>query len=224
MKLLIVEDSQRLRKSLQLGLKHLGFTVDATGNGREAIAYLSVNHYDVVLLDLMLPEVDGLSVLKEIRHRKKESAVIVISAKDQVDDRILGLDLGADDYLCKPFDFDELHARIKSLIRRKYQLHNNVMVFGKLKVDIDMRSVAVNKQAVNLTPNEYSILALLTMNQGKVMTFNNIENHLYDSYSSVTRNAIEAHISAVRRKLKAHQVTDLIKTRRGFGYYIDAVE
>ncbi|GLR71738.1 response regulator transcription factor [Agaribacter marinus] len=224
MKLLIVEDSQRLRKSLQLGLKHLGFTVDTTGNGREAIAYLRVNHYDVVLLDLMLPEVDGLSVLKEIRHRKKESAVIVISAKDQVDDRILGLDLGADDYLCKPFDFDELHARIKSLIRRKYQLHNNVMVFGKLKVDIDMRSVAVNKQAVNLTPNEYSILALLTMNQGKVMTFNNIENHLYDSYSSVTRNAIEAHISAVRRKLKAHQVTDLIKTRRGFGYYIDAVE
>lgn len=223
MKLLIVEDSQRLRRSLELGLRNLGFSVDSTDNGREAMAYLRVNTYDVVLLDLMLPEVDGLTVLKEIRHKKKDSAVLIISAKDQVDDRITGLDLGADDYLCKPFDFDELHARIKSLIRRKHQLHGNVIVFEELKLDIGMRSVSVGNETVNLTPNEFSLLELLAVNNGKVMTYSNIENHLYDSCTCVTRNAIEAHVSAVRKKLKSHNINDLIKTRRGFGYYVDSI-
>jgi DNA-binding response OmpR family regulator len=223
MKILIVEDSQRLRKSLQLGLKNLGFSVDSTDNGREAMGYLRINIYDVVLLDIMLPEVDGLTVLKEIRSRKKDCAVIIISAKDQIDDRITGLDLGADDYLCKPFDFDELHARIKSLIRRKHKLHNNVLAFDSLEIDIGMRSVSVGNQTVNFTPNEFSLLELLAVNNGKVMTYSNIENKLYDSYTCVTQNAIEAHISAVRKKLKSYDIIDLIKTRRGFGYYIDAV-
>jgi DNA-binding response OmpR family regulator len=223
LKLLIVEDSQRLRKALHLGLKNLGFAVDATGNGREAIGYLRINTYDVVLLDLMLPEVDGLSILREIRTRKKDSAVIIISAKDQVDDRIVGLDQGADDYLCKPFDFDELHARIKSLIRRKHKLHLNVLEFDTLKIDIGMRSLTIANQMVNLTPNEFSLLELLAVNCGRVMTYSNIENHLYDSYSSVTRNAIEANISAVRKKLKFHGITNLIQTRRGFGYFIDSL-
>ncbi len=223
MKLLIVEDSQRLRRSLELGLKNLGFSVDSTDNGREAMAYLRVNTYDVVLLDLMLPEVDGLTVLKEVRHKKQDSAVIIISAKDQIDDRITGLDLGADDYLCKPFDFNELHARIKSSIRRKHKLHDNVLVFAELKLDIGMRSVSVSNETVNLTPNEFSLLELLAVNNGKVMTYSNIENHLYDSYTCVTRNAIEAHISALRKKLNSHKINGLIKTRRGFGYYVDSL-
>tara|TARA_B110000902_G_scaffold264049_1_gene344514 strand:+ start:1549 stop:2220 length:672 start_codon:yes stop_codon:yes gene_type:complete len=223
MKLLIVEDSQRLQRSLEYGFKKLGFSVDSTGNGREAMGYLRVNTYDVVLLDLMLPEVDGLTVLKKIRSGKKDCAVIIISAKGQVDDRITGLDLGADDYLCKPFDFDELHARIKSLIRRKHKIHNNILAFDNLELDIDKRLVSVSDQAVNFTPNEFSLLELLAVNRGKVMTYSNIENKLYDSYTCVTQNAIEAHIYGVRKKLKSHDITNLIKTRRGFGYYIDSV-
>ena len=135
------------------------------------MGYLRINTYDVVLLDLMLPEVDGLSILREIRTRKKDSAVIIISAKDQVDDRIVGLDQGADDYLCKPFDFDELHARIKSLIRRKHKLHLNVLEFDTLKIDIGMRSLTIANQMVNLTPNEFSLLELLAVNCGSRGSF-----------------------------------------------------
>ena len=221
MKLLIVEDSPRLRKSLTAGFTRLNFAVDSTGDGKDGLNYAMIYEYDAIILDIMLPSLDGLSLLKELRDKRKDTNVLILSAKDQVEDRINGLNLGADDYLIKPFSFDELHARIQTLIRRTHGVKSSHILLMGLDIDTTMRSASINSQTLNLTPKEYSILEYLALNQGKVMTYDTMDSHLYTSSDVVSQNTLEAHVSSLRKKLKQSGINNLVQTKRGFGYYID---
>lgn len=221
MKLLIIEDSIRLRQSLKAGFKRLGYATDDTGDGKQGLSFAMINDYDVIILDLMLPSMDGLSILKQLRDNRKSTNVLILSAKDQVEDRIKGLNLGADDYMVKPFSFDELHARLLTLVRRIHDIKSPYIDLGQLTIDTTMCQARVNKQPLELTPKEYLILEHLALNQGRVITYESMENQLYSSIEAVTRNTLEAHVSALRKKLKQAQLPDLLKTRRGFGYYIE---
>lgn len=222
MKCLVVEDSQRLRNSLSHGLSRSGFAVDAVGDGQSALDYALATRYDAIVLDLMLPIRDGLSVLEELRNRAVGSRVLILSARDQVEDRVRGLELGADDYLVKPFDFGELLARLRALVRREYRSPNPVLELAGVTVNTALHRVDCQGSLLELTHHETSLLEILALNRGRVMSVSNLEDRLYNFESAVTHNTIEVHISKLRKKLRLAGVCDLIKTRRGFGYYIDA--
>ena len=221
MRILLVEDSERLQRSISTGLRDLGYAVDQARNGQEGLDFSAVNNYDIIVLDLMLPKIDGLSVLKQMRQRHVQSHVLILSARDQTEDRVQGLDLGADDYLVKPFAFDELVARIRALVRRRVDLKNPVISIGLVKIDTVQRSVSCNGQAIALTPREYILLEYLAQRRGQVLSQDQLLDRLYDSFADITRNAVEVHISALRKKLKAAGAPSLIATRRGFGYFIE---
>jgi len=220
MKLLIIEDSIQLSKSLAKGFKNLGFIVETSNNGQDGLVCALNEEYDVIVLDLMLPLVDGLSIIKILREHNKQTNILILSARDQVDDRINGLNIGADDYLCKPFSFEELHARINRLVRRQRGIQTNVLAVGRLKVDLELKQARVADKILSLTKLEYSLLELLLLHRGRVLTYEMLESQLYDRAAEVSRNAIEAHISSVRKKLKKGGMNQLIQTRRGFGYFI----
>jgi DNA-binding response OmpR family regulator len=222
MKLLVVEDSDRLRRSLGQGLQRAGFAVDLTADGREGLAYAEVNDYDVIILDLMLPQVDGLTVLKSLRRQGKNTHVLILSAKDQVQDRILGLELGADDYLIKPFSFDELCARVRALVRRRYESKNPVLRVGELEIDTARQQVSRSGEPLPLTPTEYSLFELLALRRGRVVSRDQILDHLYDSAVEVSSNVIEVLVCALRKKVQPEGAAPVIVTRRGRGYLIEA--
>lgn len=222
MKLLIVEDSERLRRSLGQGLQKAGFAVDLTADGREGLAYAEVNDYDVIILDLMLPQMDGLTVLKSLRRQGKATHVLILSAKDQVQDRIHGLELGADDYLIKPFSFDELCARVRALIRRRYENKDPVLRVGDLEIDTARQQASRGGRPLPLTPTEYSVLELLAMRRGRVVSRDHILDHLYDSAAEVSSNVIEVLVCSLRKKIQPEGALPVIVTRRGRGYLIEA--
>ena len=221
MKLLLIEDSARLRESLTIGLSNSGYIVDSTGDGDEGLRYALSVEYDLIILDLMLPSLDGLLLLKKLRERGKNTNVLILSAKDQIEYRIKGLNLGADDYLCKPFSYDELLARINSIIRRSYGVKSTEITVNRVVLDTVKKEVRVDDKPLILTSTEYAIMELLALKVGRVVTYQSIENHVYPSAANVTRNAIEAHVSSLRKKIKSSGVDKLIKTRRGFGYIIE---
>lgn len=220
MKLLIVEDSDRLRRALNEGLKRCGFTVDVAGNGQEGLAFAETNDYDVIVLDLMLPKLDGLTLLKRLRDGGGRAQVLILSAKDQVQDRVLGLELGADDYLIKPFAFEELVARLKVLVRRRHEIRNSVIEVGRVTIDISGRQAEVNGEAIRFTPAEYSLLEYLALRKGHVISKSQLQEQLYDSESLTESNVIEVLVSNVRKKLRQAGAADIITTKRGFGYCI----
>jgi DNA-binding response OmpR family regulator len=222
MKLLVIEDSERLRRSLGQGLQRAGFAVDLTADGREGLAYATLNDYDVVILDLMLPQMDGLTVLKSLRRQGKNTHVLILSAKDQVEDRILGLELGADDYLIKPFSFDELCARVRALIRRRYESKDPVVRVGGLEIDTARQQVSRGGTPVPLTPTEYAFLELLILRRGRVVSRDQILGHLYDSAAEVSSNVIEVLVCSLRKKVQPESANPIIVTRRGRGYLIEA--
>lgn len=221
MKILLIEDSERLRKSLSKGLTSLGMSVDQAGDGEEGLKYALNKDYDVIILDLMLPKIDGLTVLKKLREQQILTNVLILSAKDKVDDRICGLRLGADDYMIKPFSFDELEARIQTLSRRQYNQPNPMIKFGDIEINTALHQVNYKSQAILLTPTEQTLLEYLAKNKGRVLNIYTLDDHLHNSNTYVSKNAIEAHISSLRKKLTSHGIVDFIKTRRGFGYYIE---
>ena len=221
MKLLLVEDSERLQRSLSTGLKQHGFTLDQAYDGEQALAYIAVNLYDAIILDLMLPKIDGLTVLSKLRKQGKDCHVLILSANDQTEDRIRGLDLGADDYLVKPFAFDELVSRLHALNRRRSGVKNPVIEIDGIKIDSVARQVLYQEQSVPLTPHEYQIFEFLARRRGRVFSHDQLIEQLYDAGSYVTRNAVEAHISSLRKRLDAAGAPSLIKTRRGFGYLVE---
>ena len=221
MKLLIIEDSDRLRKSLELGLSRLDYRVASSGDGQEGLELALDHDFDLIILDLMLPSLDGINVLQALRRKKKDTPVLILSAKDELQDKVRGLEKGADDYLCKPFAFEELLARIKSLLRRSHHLDEQQLLIGQIRLDVALRQVYVGSKCINLTPHEYSIFEHLALNRGRVISYSNLEDYLYCNNQVVTRNAIEAHVSATRRKLKQACGASIIKTRRGFGYLIE---
>jgi len=221
MKLLLVEDSERLQRSLSTGLKKHGFTLDQAFDGEQALAYIAVNQYDAIILDLMLPKIDGLSVLSKLRSDGKDCHVLILSANDQTEDRVRGLDLGADDYLVKPFAFDELVSRLHALDRRRSGVKNPVIEIDGLKIDSVARLVLFEDEAITLTPHEYRILEFMARRRGRVFSHDQLIDQLYDAGSYVTRNAVEAHISALRKRLDNAGAPRLVKTRRGFGYLVE---
>jgi DNA-binding response OmpR family regulator len=220
MKILIVEDSDRLRKSLTLGFTELGFQVDSTGDGKAGLHFALSSIYDVIILDVMLPKIDGISVLKEIRNKRVGTNIIILSAKDQYEDRIRGLNLGADDYVCKPFSFDELHARVLTLIRRSHQIKSNSITVGHFQINLASKEVQVSGKEMKCTPLEYALLEQLMLNLDRVLSADQLIDHLNGSNAETTKNSIEVHLSAVRKKLAGLGVMNLIETKRSFGYVI----
>lgn len=220
MKILIIEDSVRLRKSLCSGFAGLGFTVDSAGDGKEGLSFALSFAYDVIVLDIMLPAMDGFAILKEVRNKRVDTNIIILSAKDQIEDRVRGLNLGADDYLCKPFSFDELYARVLTLIRRSHQLKTNTISIGTVQVNLALRRVLVKEKELKCTPIEYVLLEQLILNLDRILSIEQLLSHLSDSNCATTKNSIEVHISAIRKKLALLGIFDLIETKRGFGYVV----
>lgn len=222
MRVLVVEDSNRLRKTLGEGLKREGYGVDEAADGEEALGFLQTYDYDAVVLDLMLPKVDGFSVLKTLRAGHGQAFVLILSAKDQVDDRVMGLQHGADDYLVKPFAFTELLARLQALIRRRYDQKSPAISIGPLEINTALRTATLGGKELKLTKSEFAILEVLSVNRGRVLSREVLFEHLYDGYVDVASNIIDVHVCSLRRKLKSHQAGSLLRTKRGYGYFIEA--
>src|SRR5262245_11276285 len=221
MKVLVVEDSERLRRSLEHGLRHSGFAVDLAADGEEGLSLASHGGHDVVVLDLMLPGMDGLEVLRRLRQGGQRVHVLVLSARDQVAERVEGLAAGADDYLVKPFEFEELVARLRALVRRKYGTKDPVHRVGPLEIDTGRRTVAHEGREIPLTRNEYSVLEYLLARRGRVVPKPELLEHLYAEDGRGSENAVEVFVHQLRRKIRVPGHPDAIRTRRGHGYVIE---
>ncbi len=221
MRLLLIEDSQRLRSALETGLRKAGYAVDTAGDGRDGLWMALENEYDVIVLDLMLPEMDGLSVLRQLRERGRPTHVLILSAKDLIQDRVQGLRLGADDYVVKPFSFDELCARLEALVRRSYHAKSPVLRRGPLEINTASRQVTCEGREVRLTPREYSLLEILVLRSGEVLSRRELWERLYEFDREVTSNVVDVLVCSLRKKLDPDQPQRFIKTRRGQGYLIE---
>lgn len=218
MRLLVVEDEGDLARSLDKALREEGFAVDLAFDGDEGLFKLATIAYDAVMLDLMLPRRDGWSVLGEARRRGLRTPVLILTARDAVEDRVHGLDLGADDYLTKPFALGELVARLRALIRRASGDPAPRLVLGDVAIDTSARRVSRGGTPIELTAREYDIFEILARRRGALVTRSAIYEHLYDDHDDVLSNVVDVHVASLRRKLGR----DLIQTRRGQGYIIDA--
>jgi two-component system copper resistance phosphate regulon response regulator CusR len=220
MRVLVVDDSERVRKTLASGLHARGFAVETAQDGAEALTLLNGLPFDVVVLDLMMPRVDGVQVLKALKPKTAKPRILVLSARDQVQDRVDALNLGADDYLVKPFAFDELLARLQALGRRNFSEASPELECGRLCLDTAVRLARVDHGALSLTPKEYALLELLVRRKGHVLSRATIFEQLYESDSSASDTVIEVLMSTLRAKLAQAGLPDLIETRRGFGYVV----
>ena len=220
MKVLFVEDYEPLLKSVSRGLREAGFAVDGTGDGEEGLWYARTGEYDAILLDLMLPRVDGLTILRRLRDQGSDVPILILTAKDTVADRVRGLDLGADDYLVKPFAFEELLARVRALVRRKYQAPAPAMTVGDLTIDTTSRAVCRGERTIELTPREYALLELLAARAGEVVTRTEIWEHVYDFNSEPNSNVIDVYVGHLRKRIEQGGLPRLIHTRRGVGYVL----
>jgi DNA-binding response OmpR family regulator len=220
MKLLLVEDSQRLRGTLARGLRAAGFTVDAAADGVEATGFLAGFDYDFVLLDLGLPRMDGFGVLRALPNGGARPRVLVLSARDQVADRIEALNAGADDYLVKPFAFEEVLARLHALARRPAEARADVLEHANIRLDARAHQALCGEQALNLTPREFALLELLLRHRGRVFTRAAILERLAGSGSDVSDRSVEVLVFGLRRKLDEAGCAGLIENRRGAGYII----
>ena len=218
MRMLVVEDSVRIREALEEGLRRRGYAVDAVGDGRQALIYARTTEYDVIVLDIMLPEMNGLDCLRAARDQGVESAVLLLTARDSVEDRVRGLECGADDYLVKPFAFEELVARVQALARRRHWSRRAVIRVGDLEVDTTRREVRRAGVRVTLTPREYAVLEYMAHRTPAPVSRAELEEHVYDQHSQVRSNAIDATVCVLRGKLDIGSRTALIHTRRGVGY------
>lgn len=218
----MIEDSERLRFSLGQALRKSGYSVDLVGDGKEGYDYAYFNTYDVIVLDLMLPGMDGLTLLRKLRAAGKDTHVLILSARDQVEDRVKGLEIGADDYMIKPFSFDELHARLRTLLRRKASVKSPELRVGPLQLNLSTKEVKKDDVAIDLTAGEYSIFECLVLNRGKVLSKEQLLDAVHDSDSFPGTNVIEVMVCKIRGKLEAAVGESLIKTRRGYGYYVEA--
>jgi two-component system copper resistance phosphate regulon response regulator CusR len=218
-RLLVVEDSPNLGRDLREALTRDGHAVDLAADGALAEQFLASYDYDVAVLDLMMPRVDGWEVLRWLRGRESRPRVLVLSARDQVSDRVEALHLGADDYLVKPFAYDELIARLLALARRS-AASGPILRVGALEVDPRARQARVVGNPLALTPKEYALLETLCMERGRVFARTTLFERLYDARSEASDKVIEVLVSTLRTKLAKAGITDLVETRRGYGYVV----
>ena len=215
MRVLILEDDQQLALGLIQTLQHEHYVVDHFDRVQLGLNAVDQEHYDLILLDLGLPDADGFSFLTEFR-KQHATPVLILTARDSIDDKIRGLDLGADDYLPKPFDINELQARMRALLRRSIGQASNLLVYGEVSIDTQARQVSFQTKPVNLSRREYNLLEVLMQNQGKVMSRTSLEQSLYSWQDDIESNALEVHIHTLRKKLYGK----LITTVRGVGYTV----
>lgn len=222
MRLLLIEDYLPLQKSLTKGLREAGFAMDTTGDGKEGLWYAMSNDYDVIILDLMLPGIEGLEILKKLRAEGRQSHVLILTAKDTLQDRVTGLDLGADDYLVKPFEFRELLARIRALLRRSYRKKNPHIKVQDLQIDLTTQKVWRSQEEIQLTPREYALLEYLAMRTGETVSRTDIWEHVYEFKSVASSNVVDVYIGYLRKKVERPDKPHLIRTVHGRGYSLGA--
>ncbi len=218
MRVLVIEDSEILRQSLQRGLRKSGFVVDVVADGEQGWIHASCNDYEVVVLDLGLPKLDGLDLLRRLRAEGHDCHVLVLTARDALGDRLTGLRAGADDYLVKPFAFDELVARIEALSRRRSSNRSPVLAFGDLTLHVASRELRWKDTVIPTTRREFNLIRYLCLRKNEVVTRFEIEDHLYDEHSLPESNSVSSAIYSLRRKLQEAGCPPMIETRRGVGY------
>jgi DNA-binding response OmpR family regulator len=220
MRILLVEDSERLQQSVGKALRKSGYAVDTSGDGESGLWLAESNDYDAMILDIMLPKLDGLEVLRRLRRKGRRTAILLLTAKDTVEDRVNGLQMGADDYLVKPFALQELLARVQVLCRRQYGNKTNRIVVGDMEIDLTARLAVRGKQSLDLTSREYMLLEYLALRRGQIVTRSEIETHIYNESVDLMSNAVDSAICALRKKLEPPGSTQLIHTKRGQGYML----
>lgn len=219
MRILIVEDEQDLANALARGLRQQGYAVDIAMNGEEGWELGEINEYDLTILDLNLPKMDGLEVCKRLRGSKPEMLILMLTARSRLEDKIIGLDLGADDYLVKPFQFDELTARIRALLRRDLRVREPILCAKNLKLDPAGRIVWQGKKQLNLTKKEFAILEYLMRHPGEAISQETLIEHVWNEDSNIFSNSVRVHIHSLRRKLGDEADSpQYIETIPGIGY------
>jgi len=221
LRILIAEDDEVLSDGLCHSMRQSGHAVDCVGNGKDAMHVLQGEQYDLLILDLGLPKLDGFSVLRQLRAHNRNVPVIILTARDGVEDRIKGLDLGADDYMTKPFSLPELEARVRALLRRGQCGANPLVTYGALAYDSVGHSITLNGERLELTSREIGVLEILLTRAGRVVSKDQLIEHLYSYAEEVSNNAIEVYIHRVRKKIESAGVT--IRTIRGLGYLMDKI-
>ena len=217
MKILIVEDEITLLRALLKGFRKLGYMVDAAEDGEQTLDLYFDNQYNLIILDLNLPKVDGLDALREIRKENKEIPVLILSARSEVNDKIIGLDMGANDYLAKPFHFDELEARARALLRRNFKTADTIIACGEIKLNTALKKALWRDAEVQLTKKEYDIFEYLLLHKGKIVSGEELIEAVWESDVDIFTNAFKVHINAMRKKLP----DDFIKNVKGQGYYVE---
>ena len=220
MRLLVVEDEKKLNELITKKLEKEYYGVDSCFDGEEAVRYVEGTEYDAIILDIMLPKLDGFEVIKRIRAKKNKVPILLLTARDNIDDKVKGLDYGADDYLVKPFIFEELMARIRVLLRRNSGNADNVITIANLKVDLDAKTVFRDDLLIKLSGREYSILEYLIRNKGKILSRERIEDHIWNYDYEGGTNVIDVYIRYLRKKIDDSYTPKLIHTVRGLGYVL----
>jgi len=218
MRILVIEDNHRLSSSLAANLTHEGYSVDAAYDGQEGQDLAELTPYDLIILDILLPEKDGLQVCRDLRRRRIHTPILLLTARDSVDDRVQGLDCGADDYLVKPFAMRELLARLRALLRRQSPYTNGRLEMGDLVVDPVTHTVEREGQSIDLTPKEFALLEFLLYHPKQVVTREMIEQHIWNYDFESESNVIDVYVRRLRRKIDDPFATKLLTTVRGVGY------
>ncbi len=222
MKILFVEDEEELSEIVAHGLRKCGYAVDTAYDGEEALDYYKLNEYDVIILDLNIPKIEGLEVLRIIRQTDRKAKILILSARSTVDDRVKGLDMGANDYLTKPFDFLELEARIRTLSRIAYIQHGNELTCSGLTLNMATKAVSFGLVKLPLTKKEYAILEYMMLQKGQVVSTEQLLNHVWDSDADLFPDTLKYHIHSLKKKLSDANCTQkLIQNIRGIGYKIE---
>ena len=224
MKILIVEDEKILNNTINKSLKDAGYEVESAFDGFDAMEMIEIESYDLIVLDLNLPNMDGMEILKNLRKEDVETKVLILSARSQIQDKVEGLDAGANDFLQKPFHLDELKARVRSLTRRNFIQNNTELSFDKIKFDSKNRTIFIDAKELKLTRKESGILEYLLLNQGRPVSQEELIDHVWDSSVDLLSNSIRVHISALRKKLKQELGYDPIENRIGIGYLLRKIK
>lgn len=220
MRILLIEDEKRLSEVIKKGFTEQGFAIDQAFNGEEGLFLAQSESYDVIILDLMLPKIDGIALCKKLRDEKINTPILMLTAKTRVEDKVLGLNAGADDYLAKPFEFTELKARIDALLRRSHKQIQALIVIDTLEVDPIKHVVKRNNNVVILTPKEFAILEFLARHKDEVVTRTQILEHTWDYNFDSLSNIVDVFIATLRKKIDSGQKKKLIHTIHGIGYKI----